>query len=77
MPSPIYKVFNREIGTFIQWFVHDETEGQINAALEYFIFPRGHFELLTDDGTEADYLEAIAQWEDLRPLATPLLATVR
>ena len=66
--KPAYRVFNNEIGTFVQWFQHGETKGQIEAALRLFTAPKGHYELLSEDATAEDYDAFVARWEDLRPL---------
>lgn len=75
--KPIYKVFNEEIGTFIQHFIYDETKGQREAWLKVYTYPRGHYDLLMDDGTAEDAKRFEAIYEDLRPLTPPVLRVVR
>lgn len=77
MPTPIYKVFNGEIGSFVHRFIHDETKGQIEAALECYAFPRGFSELLMEDGSAEDEARLMEQWEDLRPLQKRTLSLIR
>lgn len=74
--KPIYRVFNSEIGTFVQWFQYGETPGQIKAALTLFTAPKGHFEMLLVDGTAEDYARLTAEHENLRPLPPVQLTLV-
>jgi len=74
--KPLFHVFNDEIGSFIWWARYDETPGQIDAVLKLYCSPKGHFKLLKSDATEADYLEATEQYEDLRPLPVLKLRSI-
>ena len=74
--KPLYVIRHAEIGSFVQWFQHGETKGQIQAALTLFTSPKGHYELLMQDGTAEDYERLVAEHEDLRPLTKPNLRVV-
>lgn len=74
--KPIYLLIATEIGTWVQWFKHSETEGQRETALTLFTSPKGRFELLMEDGTAEDYARLVQEHENLRPLPTVTLRSV-